>query len=195
MIEYLNSQQCKTKLDKIFDLARKKFKDDLIYEIDERTERRNASPHTLCCAAYDTEKDEILSLFSWTVSDVKYRDGLLSGKYDENDLYPYDGTAAPILVFDVFIITHHMHAPFIFRHLTKELHILIKADELDILGGLSIGGLRFTEKWLKKYGFREIGLYRRKYPILWATREESAMLNSLVKIYDAQTHRPWAKTK
>gem|GEM_PF-4538637 len=111
------------------------------------------------CAAYDTERDEILSYFSWIISDVNFRDGLVSGRYVENDIYPYDGTAAPILVLDVFIVTHHMHAPFIIRHLTQDLHKLIVADELDIVGGLSIGGLRFTEKWLKRFGFHEIGKY------------------------------------
>jgi hypothetical protein len=195
MIQYLNSQECRAKLDKLFELAHKKFKGDLMYDLDERTRRRCASPHFLCCATYDTEKDEILSYFAWMVSDVRFRDGLLNGTYDENDLYPYDGTAAPILVFDVFIVTHHMHAPFIVRHLTKELHALIQADELDIAGGLSIGGLRFTEHWLKKYGFHEIGKYRGKYPILWANREESMVLNSLVKVYDGGTQRPWTWTR
>jgi len=184
MIKYLNSRECKKILPKLFDLANKKFNEDLIYEIDERTQRRNDSPHTLCCAAYDTEKDEVLSYFSWTVSDTRFRDGLLSGKYDENDLYPYDGSAAPILVFDVFIVTDKLHSPFIVRQITKDLHALVNADELDIVGGLSIGGLRFTEKWLKKFDFQEIGKYQNKHPILWATREQSAMLNSLVKVYN-----------
>jgi len=190
MIRYLNSRECKEKLTQIFDLAAKKFKDDLIYGIDDRTRRRNASPHTLCSAAYDTEKDEILSFFSCTVSDTAFRDGLLSGRYDENDLYPYDGTLPPILVMDVFVVTTHMHAPFVMRHLMKDLQNLIVADELDIVGGLAIGGLRFTEKWLKKYGFNEIGKYKGKYPVLWATREESAVLNSLVKAYPKRTVKP-----
>lgn len=197
MIRYLSCQECRSRaiLDKQFVLARQKFREELMYEIDQRTLARHTSPHTLTCAAYDTETDEIVSYFVWTITDIRFRDGLLSGKYEENDLYPYDGTAAPILVFDVFIVTHHMHAPFIVRHLTKELHALIVADELDIIGGLSIGGLRFTEKWLKKFGFREIGLYRRKYPILWATREESTMLNSLVKIYPGDTRKPWVNQR
>lgn len=191
MIRYLNTHESLAKLDKLFELAHKKFKGDLMYDLDERVRQRAASPHCLRCAAYDTEKDEILSYFSWIISDVNFRDGLVSGRYVENDIYPYDGTAAPILVLDVFIVTHHIHAPFIIRHLTQDLHKLIVADELDIAGGLSIGGLRFTEKWLKRFGFHEIGKYCGKYPILWASREESPVFNSLVKVYDGNTQEPW----
>lgn len=150
-----------------------------MYAIDERTLRRHHSAHALVGAAYDTQTDEILSYFAWSVSDVAFRDGILSGKYDENDLYPYDGTHAPILVFDTFIVTSHIHAPFIIKHLTRDLHRLIRLDDLNIIGAMSIGGMRFTEKWLKKYGFREIGKYKTRYPVLWATRQDSAVLNAL----------------
>ena len=179
MITYLNTAQCRSKLEDLFVLARKKFKSDLMYAIDERTLRRHYSAHALVAAAYDTETNEILSYFAWTVSDTAFRDGILSGRYDENDLYPYDGSHAPILFFDTFIVTHHIHAPFIIKHLIKDLHALIRLDDLHIVGGLSIGGLRFTEKWLKKYGFREIGKYKDRYPVLWAERKDSAMLHAL----------------
>lgn len=182
VVKYLNTEGCRDKLPQMFALAHKKFKGDLMYDIDERTLRRHHSAHALVAAAYDEQKQELLSYFAWTVSDTAFRDGLLSGRYDENDLYPYDGTHPPILVFDSFIITSHIHAPFIIRHLTRDLRRLIQLDDLHIVGGLSVGGLRFTEKWLKKYGFYEIGKYKKRYPILWARREESAMLHSLCTV-------------
>lgn len=179
MIKYLDTEGCRDKLEKMFALARKKFRGALMYDIDERTLRRHHSTHALVAAAYDQNSEEILSYLAVTVSDVAFRDGILSGKYDENDLYPYDGTHAPVLVFDTFIVTSHIHAPFIVRHITKDLHRLIQLDELNIVGGMSIGGLRTTQRWLKRYGFQEIGKYRGRYPVLWATRQQSAMLNSL----------------
>jgi hypothetical protein len=178
-------------LEKIFALARKKFKGVLMYEIDERTLKRNASPHRLCCCAYDPESDEVLSYFTWHVTDTRFRDGLVSGQMEENDIYAYDGSNAPILVFDVFVVTSAFHSPYIIRSLIKDLRALIKADQLDIVGALSIGGLRFTEKWLKKYNFREIGKYKGQYPILWASREESPVVNSLCSRGKPFTHRPW----
>lgn len=193
MIKYLNSQECKgrTMLEKMFDLDRKKFKEELRYEIDERTLKRNASPYGLCCCAYDTETDSVLSYFSWRVTDTRFRDGIISGQMGENDVFAYDGTYPPILYFNTFVVTNALHSPYIIRHLVKDLHALIKADQLNIIGGLSIGGLRFTEKWLKRYGFHEIGQFVGKYPILWADRKESAVLNSLCTPAKAFTHRPW----
>jgi hypothetical protein len=178
-------------LEKIFVLERKKFKGVLMFEIDERTMRRNRSPHTLYSATYDTEKEEVLSYSTWTVTDTRFRDGLVSGQMEENDLFPYDGTFAPVLCFNSFVVTSAFHSPYIIRSLIRDLRALIKADQLDIVGALSIGGLRFTEKWLKKYDFREIGKYKGHYPILWASREESPVVNSLCSREKPFTHRPW----
>lgn len=179
VIKYLNTDECRPKLQERFVLARKKFKSELMYEIDERTHRRNNSPHSLCAAAYHPQTNEILSYLAVTVSDMAFRDGILSGRYDENDLYPYDGTHGPVLVFDTLIVTSHIHAPFLVRQITKDLHRLIQLDELNIVGGMSIGGLRTTQRWMKRLGFHEIGKYRGHYPVMWATRQQSAMLNSL----------------
>ena len=178
-------------LEKIFDLARKKFKGELMYEIDEKTLKRNASPHRLCCCAYDTATGEVLSYFAWRITDTRFRDGLVSGEMEENDVYSYDGTYPPVLYFNTFVVTSAFHSPYIIRSLIKDLHALIKADQLDIVGALSIGGLRFTEKWLKKFGFREIGKYKKEYPILWASRKESAVVNSLCTPSKAFSNKPW----
>jgi len=193
VIKYLNSQECRGRpmLEKIFALAREKFKDELMFEIDENTLRRNLSPHWFACAAYDTETEEVVSFFTWIVTDTRFRDGLVSGRMGENDVFAYDGTYPPVLYFNTFVVTNALHSPYIIRHLIKDLQALVKADHLNIVGGLSIGGLRFTEKWLKKYGFHEIGRYKDNYPILWADRNESAVLNSLCGRTKAFTPRPW----
>jgi hypothetical protein len=194
MIEYLNSAESKSLLKEVFALARRKFKDNLMYEIDAHTQRRWDDPHNLCVTAYDTDQKEVVSYFSWMVTDTRFRDGLLAGSLTEHDLYPYDESAPAILYFDTFVVTDAHHSPPIIHRLCNDLKALIIADQLDIVGGLSIGGLRFTEKWLKKYGFKEIGRYKEHYPILYATREESVMLNTICTPHGAVTGAPWRKT-
>lgn len=179
MIRYLDTRECKPLIKEFFDLAHKKFKGVLSYIPDERTIRRWYSPHSLLSAAYDTQTREVVSLCTWTVTDIGFRDKLVAGEIEENDLYVYNETSPAVLLFNTFIVTNAQHAPYIVRHIIKDLHALIEVDHLNILGGMSIGGLRFTEKWLKKLGFHEIGRYKDQYPILWANREDSAVLNSL----------------
>lgn len=174
----------------MFDLARKKFKEELMIEIDDKVLERNLSPHSLRCAAYDTETDEIVSYFIWSITDTRFRDDLVAGRVTEEDLHLYNETYPPVLFFNTFIVTNSYHSPHIIHSLIQQLHELVKADQLNIVGGLSIGGLRFTEKWLKKYGFNEIGKYKGQYPILWATRDESAVLNSLCTPTKVYSHKP-----
>jgi hypothetical protein len=184
MIRYLTSSECRGRafLEKLFELARQKFHGELMYEIDEKTVQRNLSPHTLCSAAYDTDSQKVLSYFCWTITDTRFRDGLITGKFKENDLYVYHEDAPPVLFFNTFIVTNSHHAPYIVRNLIKDLHVLICLDNLQIQGALAIGGLRCTERWLLKYGFREVGRYA-KFPILWATLVESPVLCGLLRTY------------
>ena len=184
MVRYLTSSDCRGRafLEKLFELARQKFHGELMYEIDEKTVQRNLSPHTLCCAAFDTDSQKVLSYCTWTVTDTRFRDGLISGQFKENDLYPYHENAAPILFFNTFVVTNSHHAPYIIRNLIKDLHALIRSDSLKIQGALAIGGLRCTERWLLKFGFREIGRYA-GYPVLWATTDESAVIAGLLALH------------
>ncbi len=193
MIKYFNSKESKPLIREVFDLARKKFKSELMYEIDEHTQQRWDDVHDLCVTAYDTDKKEVVSFFSWIVTDTRFRDGLVAGKMTEHDLYPYNDRAPAVLYFDTFVATNALHSPPIIHRLCHDLHDLIIDDQLDIVGGLSIGGSRFTEKWLKKFGFHEIGKYRCKYPILYASRAESAMLNSICATKGSVTGNPWKK--
>lgn len=185
MIKYINGPECEgpEMVQKMFALADKKFDADLMHAIDARTLARNKSPYSLHSAAVDAETGEMLSYFIWSITDTRFRDGLVSGKLKEEDLHLYDGSHPAVLFFNTFIVTNRHHAPYVVRHVTRELRTLIEKDfELKICGGLAIGGLRFTEKWLKKFDFYEIGRYQNQYPILWAARQESAMLNSLLNV-------------
>jgi hypothetical protein len=193
MIKYLNSKESRGLLKEIFDLARTKFCDELMFDPDERTLKRWNTPHSLCSVAYDTESKKVLSFFTWMITDTHFRDGLVDGTFGENDLYAYTDKFPAVLYFNTFVVTDAHHSPPLIHRLTHDLHDLIIDDQLDIVGGLSIGGLRFTEKWLKKFDFNEIGKYRGKYPILYASREQSAMLNSICAKHGCVTGTPWKK--
>jgi len=86
----------------------------------------------------------------------------------------------PVLYISSIIISNRMHAPYLFKALSRDLKAAQKEWEMTFDHCLSIALNKKSKFLLEHHGFKSIGLCRGKYPVYQAHRKESPIINALL---------------
>lgn len=159
------------------------FPSDLIYTPSDELERRALHPMSIYASALNNERTKMIAYVSMTVTTEGYYQKLLKGQVKEEDFEPWDEKDTPLLFIRNLVVKDRRATPYIFRAAIKDLQRLFVDYELYVHRAFTIASHWATRRALTAYGFRQVGTYQGRFPILLASRDDSAVLNSLLKRY------------
>lgn len=167
----------------MIELDREVFAEELQYHLTDELMARVQNPMSIYASAMNDDMKNMLAFVCLTVVNEKYYQKLLKNQATEQDFEPWDQKDTPVLFVRSLVVKNRRATPYIFRSLLKELQQLFLDYELYVHRAFTIASHWATRRALTAYGFREVGTYQGKYPIMLASRDESLVLNSLLKKY------------
>lgn len=159
------------------------FPAELIYIPSTDLEHRAVHPMSIYASALTDDRKQMIAYISMTVVNESYYRRLLKGEVKEEDFDPWDEKDTPLLFVRNLVVKDRRATPYIFRYAIKDLQQLFNDYELYVHRAFTIASHWATRRALTAYGFKEVGTYQGRYPILLASRDESFVLNSLLKRY------------
>ncbi len=181
---FLNSNDTKKSIQLMTELDKKVFGAELLYNFTPEVTARHAHPMSIYASALSDDRKEMLAYISTTIVCERYYQKLLRGEAKEEQFEPWDEKDTPLLFVRNLVVKDRRATPYIFRSLLKEIQQLFVDYELYVHRAFTIASHWATRRALTAYGFKEVGTYQGKYPILLANRDESPVLNSLLKKYE-----------
>ena len=164
-------------------LDRNVFGAELLYSASPVVEARIQNPMSVYSSALKDDRKEMIAYLSMTVVTERYYQKLLHGEAKEEDFEPWDEKDTPLLFLRNLVVKDRRATPYIFRNAMKELHQLFIDYELYVHRVFTIATHWATKRMLKNYGFEEVGKYQGQHPIMLASRDKSAVVNSYLKRY------------
>ena len=182
---FLDSKECKSQRLLLQLLDAKIFPSELLHDLSPDMESRILHPMSVYAAALSDDKKKLIAFASMTVTNERFYQRMRRGEAREEDFEVWDEKDTPLLFVRNLVVKDRRAAPYIFRTALKELHRLFVDYELYVHRVFTIASHWATRRWLKAYDFGEVGSYNGKYPILLASRDKSAVVNSYLKRYEA----------
>ena len=138
-------------------------------------------------AVGEMETGEIVSSASATLlAKDDLADMMKRGEFGPKSLPSYYKTAEarrnelPMLYISSVIVANRMHAPYLFKALSRDLKAAQKTWGVAFEEFVTIAVSKKAKFLADRYGFRQIGFCMKKYPVYRARREDSPLLTALV---------------
>ena len=161
------------------------FGPELLYSNTPQVHERLSHPMSIYASALSAQSGQMVAYLSVTVVCESYYQKLLRGQALEEEFEPWDEFDTPLLFVRNLVVRDRRATPYLFRSVLKQLHQLFVDYDLYIHRAFTIASHWATRRALANYQFQPVGLYQGKYPILLANRDDSIVLNSLLKRYQS----------
>jgi len=181
---FLGSQETKENRKLMLGLDAEVFGAEMLYQQTPEVADRINSIMSVYAAALSDDRKTMLAYLSMTVVCDRYYRKLLRGEVKAEEFEPWDQKDTAVLFLRNLVVRDRRATPYIFRTATKELLQLCADYEIYLHRCFTIATHWITRRALALYGFQEVGKYEGKHPIMLASRDESAVLNSFLKRYE-----------
>ncbi len=182
---FWGSRETKQNLEELLALEKEIFAPVARFRENETVAARVESPFTLFATALSDNRKKLLGYFSLAVVCERFYQKLLAGEAKAEEFEPWDEKDTAVLFLREMLVKNQRATPYLFRLAIRELLKLCDDYDLYVHRCFTIAARPKTQKLLTLFGFERVGLYEREHPIMLASRDRSAVLNSFLKKYDA----------
>ncbi len=186
---FWNSSETKKHLRLMLELDRQVFAEGLLYRETPEVLARIQSPFSIYASAASDDGKQMIAYLSLSAVCERYYQKLLAGEASEDEFEPWDQKDTAVLFLRNLVVKDRRATPYVFRLALRELLQTCDENDLYLHRCFTIASHWITRRALERYGFEEVALYKQKYPIMLASRDRSAVLNSFLKKY-AQAANP-----
>lgn len=171
---------CKQNLELIINFENEIFPRDFSVTLRERSHWAKSDAVFWNCYVKDKI---ILSDISFVITTETFYFDFLSKKLHETDIQPYSGIGKPILYFSSLILKKSIHSPILFRNIFREISSYISINRIELTSCFTIASSINNLSIIKKFGFKESGIYLDKYSIMsFDVGFEKSIFNRLIKL-------------
>lgn len=147
-----------------------------------------------CIALCGVEDEKTLSYISFLITNRQGMELYIKGQTPEWDILPYPqgSNEEACLLWSTLIFENKHHAPYLIHSAFHEIASVMRAWKINISTVFACAYTKTSERLMRRYKFKKVGMYENKYPIMAIKVTDNAYLKAFIPYIHIESTPPWA---